>query len=223
MAASKKKVGVLRFLGTNCDQDMWKAVEAVGLTPEWLWYENHFEPDSYQAFILPGGFSYGDYLRCGALAARSPVVDSLKKAAAKGYPVLGVCNGFQILCEAGLLPGALIRNESLRFIDDWVNLKLENPQGTFSGSTMKEAKLPIAHGEGRFVIDAQDMKRLEDKGQIWWRYEDNPNGSLGNVAGVMNEKKNVAALMPHPERAIETWMGGKDGRNFFSTILEGAL
>ena len=221
--SSKKKVGVLRFLGTNCDQDMWKAVEAVGLTPEWLWYENNFEADDYQAFIIPGGFSYGDYLRCGALAARSPVVDSLKKAAAKGYPVLGVCNGFQILCEAGLLPGALIRNDSLRFIDDWVTLKLENPHGVFASPTLKEAHLPIAHGEGRFVIDQDDMKKLEDKGQVWWRYKDNPNGSLGNIAGVMNEKKNVAALMPHPERAIHDWMGGKDGESFFTGILKGAL
>lgn len=215
-----KKIGVLRFLGTNCDQDMWRAVEAVGLTPEWLWYENRFDAKDYSAFILPGGFSYGDYLRCGALAARSPVMASLREAADKGYPVLGVCNGFQVLCESGLLPGALVRNESLRFIDDWSRLELENANNFFAKNKAKSAYLPIAHGEGRFVIDASGMKALEDKGQIWWRYKNNPNGSMGDIAGVMNENKNVAALMPHPERALFDWMGGQDGYNFFSSLAD---
>lgn len=214
----RKKVGILRFLGTNCDRDMWKAVEAVGLEPEWLWYADQFNIDEYSAYLVPGGFSYGDYLRCGALAARSPVMNSLKEAADKGYPVLGVCNGFQVLCEAGLLPGALVRNDSLRFIDDWTKLELVNPNAHFSKAKLKQVNLPIAHGEGRFVIDASGMKSLEDNEQIWWRYVQNPNGSMGDVAGVMNEKKNVAALMPHPERALFEWMGGEDGYNFFSSL-----
>lgn len=213
-----KKVGVLRFLGTNCDRDMWKAVEAVGLEPEWLWYADQFNVKDYIAFLVPGGFSYGDYLRCGALAAKSPVMMSLREAADKGLPILGVCNGFQILCESGLLPGALVRNESLRFIDDWAGLELVNPNTHFSKSKLKQVKLPIAHGEGRFVIDAGGMKALEDNEQIWWRYVDNPNGSMGDIAGIMNKNKNVAALMPHPERALFEWMGGEDGYNFFASL-----
>lgn len=212
------KIGILRFLGTNCDRDIWKAIEAAGHEPQWLWYENTFEPKDFKAFVLPGGFSYGDYLRCGALAARSPVMSSLKQAADKGYPVLGICNGFQILCEAGLLPGALVQNESLRFIDDWVDLKLENPQPSFGGERVQKARLPVAHGEGRYVIEEDDLKKIEDRGQIWWRYLKNPNGSIADIAGVMNEKKNVAALMPHPERAVADWMGGADGYCFFDQL-----
>lgn len=213
-----KKVGVLRFLGTNCDRDVWQAVEVAGHTPIWLWHEDRFQADDYAAYILPGGFSYGDYLRCGALAARSPVMASLRDAAKKGYPILGICNGFQILCESGLLPGALVRNQSLRFMDDWVQLKLENPHAQFSGSKLSQARLPIAHGEGRFVIHEDGLKRLEDQGQVWWRYEENPNGSVHDIAGVMNTEKNVAALMPHPERAILDWMGSEDGFGFFTDL-----
>jgi phosphoribosylformylglycinamidine synthase len=216
-----KRIGILRFLGTNCDRDVWQAVEAAGLVPEWLWYQDRFESGRYAALMLPGGFSYGDYLRCGALAAKAPVMASVREAATRGVPVLGICNGFQILCDSGLLPGALVRNEGLRFIDHWVDLKLANSCPAFAPSTPGESsvRLPIAHGEGRFFIEGDGLKALQDQGQIWWTYADNPNGAVADIAGVMNREKNVAGLMPHPERAIFDWMGGEDGRSFFSSLV----
>lgn len=209
------KVGVLRFPGTNCDRDVFEALEGKGRHPEWVWHADQFDWRSYGALFLPGGFSYGDYLRSGALAARAPAMKSVREAAEHGVPVLGICNGFQILCEAGLLPGALVRNRGLRFIDDWVGLKLVNANGTFAREASGHARLPIAHADGRFNVDDETLKRLQDRGQIWWQYEDNPNGAVADIAGVMNEKKNVAALMPHPERAMHAWMGGTDGEGFF--------
>jgi phosphoribosylformylglycinamidine synthase len=211
------QVGVLRFPGTNCDRDVFEALEAKGRNPEWVWHADQFDSRRYDALFLPGGFSYGDYLRSGALAARAPAMKSVREAADRGVPVLGICNGFQILCEAGLLPGALVRNRGLRFIDDWVSLRLTNPNAAFDrrASAGARARLPIAHADGRFVVSDDDLKRLQDQGQIWWQYEDNPNGAAGDIAGVMNEKKNVAALMPHPERAMYDWMGGTDGEGFF--------
>jgi len=216
-----KPVGILRFLGTNCDRDVWQAVEAMGLKPQWLWFEDLFNMNDYQGFIIPGGFSYGDYLRCGALAAKAPVMKPLHEAADKGYPILGICNGFQILCETKLLPGALVRNESRRFIDKWVNLNLANPtRWTSRGQGDVHLRLPIAHGEGRFVMDDDDLKKLFDQEQVWWTYGENPNGSLRDVAGVCNEKKNVCGLMPHPERAMFDWMGSEDGRQIFQALLQ---
>jgi len=212
-----KPVGIVRFLGTNCDRDVWQAVEALGLEPRWLWYADSFEPADYSAFVVPGGFSYGDYLRCGALAAKAPVIRSLSEAAGKGYPVLGICNGFQILCETKLLPGALVRNESRKFIDKWVTLNLVN-QTAWTAEGKARMKLPIAHGEGRFYAESDELKKLEDGGQVWLTYADNPNGSVNNIAGVSNAKKNVCALMPHPERAIFDWMGGEDGRFILSAM-----
>lgn len=218
----KKPIGILRFLGTNCDRDVWQAIEAMKLEPRWLWHEDTFNPSDYSAFVVPGGFSYGDYLRCGALAAKSPVMKSLAEAAAKGAPILGICNGFQILCESRLLPGALVRNVGRRFIDKWVDLKLV---GTTKWTPAVEragaaVRLPIAHGEGRFVMEEDDIRRLFDKGQVWWTYGENPNGSLSDIAGVCNEAKNVCGLMPHPERAMHDWMGGEDGRRIFNAILQ---
>jgi phosphoribosylformylglycinamidine synthase I len=211
-------VGVLRFPGTNCDRDVFEAVEAKGSKAQWLWHADQFDPKAFRALLLPGGFSYGDYLRAGALAARSPVMKSVREAAENGVPVLGICNGFQILCEAQLLPGVLIRNQGLRFVDDWVDLKLESPQPHFGRSlkTGVKAKLPIAHADGRYFVETDELKRLEDQGQIWWRFAGkNPNGAVADIAGVMNKAKNVAALMPHPERAMFDWMGGTDGTAFF--------
>jgi phosphoribosylformylglycinamidine synthase len=214
---SSNKIGILRFLGTNCDRDVWQAVEAIGLEPEWCWYEDQFDPKDYRGFIVPGGFSHGDYLRCGALAAKAPVMKSLHEAAKKGAPILGICNGFQILCEAQLLPGVLVRNEKRRFIDQWVDLRLENRTQWNAGSVLK-IRLPIAHGEGRYFVEADELKRLYDQEQVWWTYENNPNGAIDNIAGVSNKEKNICGLMPHPERAIFDWMGGEDGRTILNAL-----
>lgn len=213
-----KPVGILRFLGTNCDRDVWQAVEALGMIPKWLWYEDRFNPSDYSSYIVPGGFSYGDYLRCGALAAKAPVIQSLTEAVEKGAPVLGICNGFQILCEAKLLPGVLVRNESRKFIDKWVDLKPVGKSAWLT-DTNRSLRLPIAHGEGRFHSSEDDLRKLMDHDQIWLRYEGNPNGSVADIAGVTNRQKNVCGLMPHPERAMFDWMGGEDGRAILGSVL----
>ena len=211
-----KPVAVLCFPGTQCDQDVVKALRALDRPVKQIWYADHFSPAEYSAFVLPGGFSYGDYLRAGALAAHSPAMQDIQKAAQAGQPVLGICNGFQILCEAGLLEGTLQINNSLRFIDEWVDLELCHSCSFWGGDRVQEAiRIPIAHREGRFYASEEQIKKLEDQEQIWWKYKDNPNGSVKDIAGIMNEKKNVAGLMPHPERAMAEWMGGTAGRAFF--------
>ncbi len=215
-----RRLGVVRFPGTNCDADVWQAAEMAGLKPEWLWHTDQFDKKDWAALMLPGGFSYGDYLRCGALAAKSPVMASVREAAAHGVPVLGICNGFQILCESGLLPGVLVRNRDQRFVDNWVILKIENPSPHFGPHSVGErSRLPIAHGEGCYQADSELVKRLEDGEQIWVSYVQDVNGSTQGIAGVLNDKKNVAGLMPHPERAMQTWMGGTDGKNYFTSLL----
>jgi phosphoribosylformylglycinamidine synthase subunit PurQ / glutaminase len=215
-----KAVGVVRFPGTNCDQDVFEAVGEVGLSPQWLWHADRFDPKSIAAVVLPGGFSYGDYLRCGALAAKAPAMASVREFAASGGPVLGVCNGFQILCESGLLPGALVRNHRRRFVDQWVELKLTQSSPKFGPSSGGvKVRLPVAHGEGRFHAEEATLKRLEDRGQVWLNYLEDVNGSVNKIAGVLNETRNVAGLMPHPERAMHGWMGGTDGRTFFTSLL----
>lgn len=212
---SHRVIGVVRFPGTNCDQDVFLALQELGYHPRWLWHNDLFDPMTVDGIILPGGFSYGDYLRAGALAARSPIMKSIREADHRGIPILGICNGFQILCEAGLLPGALLLNEGLRFIDEWVVIKLITPNAHWAQGLEKEhlVQMPIAHAEGRYFIN--DSQQLWDQGQVWWVYENNPNGSLDHIAGVTNQKGNVAGLMPHPERAIAKWMGGAGGRAFF--------
>lgn len=214
-----KKLGVVRFLGTNCDRDVWQAGQMVGLEPEWLWYQDRFDWQDYLAIVIPGGFSYGDYLRSGALAARAAVMSSVREAALKGVPVLGICNGFQILCESGLLPGALVRNQNLRFIDEWVGLTAVGANPHWGGESLGDLHLPIAHGDGRYFCDESTLKELEDKGQIWLQYAENPNGSVANIAGVMNKNKTVAGLMPHPERAVANWMGSEEGQVFFTSLI----
>jgi phosphoribosylformylglycinamidine synthase I len=211
-------VGILRFLGTNCDRDVAAAVEAMGGQSRYLWFEDQFEPKDLDTVIVPGGFSYGDYLRCGALAAKAPAMQSVAAAAARGTPVLGICNGFQILCEANLLPGALLRNEGGRFIDRWVSLNTVSANPHFA--TPAVCRLPIAHGEGRFVLAPSELKRLHDSQQVWLTYAENPNGSMADIAGITNTTKNVAALMPHPERAMAQWMGTADGRSFFERVVQ---
>lgn len=210
-----KEIGVVRFPGSNCDRDVVQMVEAKGFQATYLWHLDRFDTKKFEALILPGGFSYGDYLRAGALAARSPVMQSVKEYAANGGPVLGICNGFQILVESGLLPGALVKNKNLRFIDDWVELDVVEKRGFWSkGMGTAPLRLPIAHGEGRYYQDADGLKRLQDEKQVWLKYRENPNGALDDIAGVLNKAGNVAGLMPHPERAIFDWMGSSDGWSF---------
>ncbi len=213
-AVVKAVVGIVRFPGTNCDRDVFEAVAQLGGEPRWLWHQDLFEHKDYSALILPGGFSYGDYLRSGALAARARAMTSVREAAAFGTPVLGICNGFQILCEARLLPGALSRNQGLRFIDEWVELNVVGGRSRFGKKTTSKAalRIPIAHADGRYTVSTDEAKRLADRDQIWLRYKVNPNGSIADIAGVTNETGNVSGLMPHPERALELWMGSCDGR-----------
>ena len=211
-----KKIGIPRFLGTNCDEDVRRWLEIKGFKTEYLWFENSFDVSNYDSIIIPGGFSHGDYLRCGALAARTPVMKSVREFAEKGKPVLGICNGFQILCEAELLPGVLIQNRDLRFIDSWQNLKVKNNRNPFSEnlSELQVVKLPIAHGDGNYYADTETLKKMNQENQIWLTYENNPNGSLLDIAGITSVKHNVCALMPHPERALFEWMGSCDGGFF---------
>jgi phosphoribosylformylglycinamidine synthase len=214
----KKKIGILRFPGSNCDRDVQFFVEAKGFDPVFLPSSDLFLVHEYESLILPGGFSFGDYLRSGALAARSKAMQSVREFADKGGPVLGICNGFQILTEAQLLPGALMKNLSGRFQDEWVELAVvESAQywGPKLSKGSQRLRLPIAHGDGRYYNTEEELKKIWDSGQVWLTYQgQNPNGSLGNIAGVLNAKKNVAALMPHPERAIFDWMDGIDGWGF---------
>jgi phosphoribosylformylglycinamidine synthase subunit PurQ / glutaminase len=211
-----KKVGVLRFPGTNCDRDVFDWVTAKGYQAQFLWHLDQFQIQDYEALLIPGGFSYGDYLRSGALAALSPVMKSVREFADSGGPILGICNGFQILCEAQLLPGALVKNSGRRFVDDWVELELQKTHSVFAKDLKRgdRVKLPVAHGDGRFYAPADDLKKIFDQDLVWLRYIENPNGSLNDIAGVMNEKRNVVGLMPHPERAIGEWMGGSGGWGF---------
>ena len=210
------KIGITRFLGTNCDEDVKKWVELNGHKAHYLWYQDQFSINDFDQIILPGGFSHGDYLRCGALAAKTPVMKSVREFALKGKPILGICNGFQILCEAQLLPGALIRNEKLKFKDEIINLKIEQDLELFSKSQLRgqSIRLPIAHGEGQYFATSDELKKIQDTEQIWLTYENNPNGSVLDIAGVTNSSKNVSGLMPHPERALFDWMGSVDGRYF---------
>lgn len=218
-----KGVGVIRFLGTNCDFDVFEAISAVGLKPEWLWYQDQFDVKKFSALVLPGGFSYGDYLRCGALAARAPVMKSIKEFSRLGGPILGICNGFQILCESGLLPGVLVQNSHLRFTDKWVDLELQTQSPFSLNNKDKKIRLPIAHGEGRYILEEDELRQIYDNDQVWLKYTSNPNGSVDSIAGVLNESRNVAGLMPHPERAMNDWMGGSDGRYFFECLLSSNL
>lgn len=213
-----KKIGVVRFLGTNCDQDIFDALSGIkGLEPVWLWYEDKFDTKSIDGVVIPGGFSYGDYLRCGALASKMPVMDSVEEFANAGGKVLGICNGFQVLCERGLLPGVLMRNEKISFIDKWSTLNAISDSSAWS--LKGSFNMPIAHGEGRFFVSESDFKELEANDQIWLKYEDNPNGSVSDLAGVLSKAKNVAGLMPHPERAVAKWMGGDDGKALLEKFL----
>lgn len=214
------KVGVVRFLGTNCDRDILQVSREVGAKADYLWYQDQFNIDDYDAVVLPGGFSYGDYLRTGALSARTPVMKSVREFAAKGKPVLGICNGFQILCESGLLPGVLMRNHMMKFIDQWEELEIKDNKNPWTQkySLNQKINLPIAHGEGKFFAEMDSLKKIQDSGQILATYSKNPNGSSFDIAGVTNDMKNVVGLMPHPERAFYDWMGSTNGKGFFEWL-----
>lgn len=214
-----KPIGVLRFLGTNCDADILQAYEWLGKPAKYIWWADRFSANDYSGFILPGGFSYGDYLRCGALAAHAPAMQDVVKAANAGFPILGICNGFQILCETRLLEGALTKNISRQFQDEWVELESVS-SNVCAWETQKKLnyKLPIAHSMGRYIASDDVLKKIQDKNQIWLKYKSNPNGALLDIAGICNQKGNVAGLMPHPERAMNTWMGSDDGKNILGVL-----
>ena len=209
---------VITFPGSNCDRDMAVALEKVsGTAPLRVWHGDATLPDNLDFIALPGGFSYGDYLRSGAMAAKSPIMQSVIQAAARGVPVLGVCNGFQVLTEAGLLPGALLRNAGQTFICRTVPLKVENSQSLFTGGydAGQIIQIPVAHHDGNFFADDATLDRLEGEGRVAFRYAETCNGSARDIAGVLNEAGNVLGMMPHPERAIEELAGGTDGRALF--------
>jgi len=215
------KVGVIVFPGSNCDHDAWYAVN-VNLhgQADFIWHDST-DLKGFDAVILPGGFSYGDYLRCGAIARFSPVMNAVKKFAADGGLVLGVCNGFQILVEAGMLPGALLRNEHLKFVCRNVALKTETVDSPFT-SRLTEGQilhLPVAHGEGRYFADNHTLDELESEDRVAFRYLDNPNGSLRDIAGILNPARNVLGMMPHPERACDPLMGSTEGLGIFESML----
>ena len=215
------KIGVIVFPGSNCDRDVRWATEAcLGLPTSFIWHETQ-DLNDFDAVVIPGGFSYGDYLRCGAIARFSPVLTSLIDFVKTGKKVIGICNGFQILTEVGLLPGALIRNNNLNFICKSVPLLVENTRTDwFSSYRQKQSIiLPIAHGEGCYQCSSDTLKKLEDDQSIAIRYQFNPNGSSGNIAGITNQRGNVLGLMPHPERACDSIIGGTDGRNILNALL----
>ena len=215
------KFGVVVFPGSNCDHDAWYAVaHNLGQPAEFIWHDATSVGD-VEAVILPGGFSYGDYLRCGAIARFSPVMNAVKKFAADGGLVLGVCNGFQILTESGLLPGALLRNAGLKFICKEVALRVETTASAFTEAGKKGSivHFPIAHGEGSYVADERTLDQLEADDRVVFRYVDNPNGSARDIAGILNEQRNVLGMMPHPERATEPLMGSSDGLLVLKSML----
>ncbi|WP_127753423.1 phosphoribosylformylglycinamidine synthase subunit PurQ [Devosia sp. 1566] len=218
------KAAVIIFPGLNRDRDMVAALTKIsGRAPTTVWHGERDLPEA-DLIVIPGGFSYGDYLRCGAIAARSPIMDAVRERAADGVRILGVCNGFQILTEAGLLPGALMRNTSLKFVCREVKLQVANADTPFTRlyEQGQVVRCPVAHHDGNYFADAQTIERLEGEGRVAFRYADgtNPNGSINDIAGILSENKNVLGLMPHPENLIELAHGGDDGRALFASALD---
>jgi phosphoribosylformylglycinamidine synthase I len=221
------KFGIVTFPGSNCDYDAYRAVvDTLGEEAVYIWHKDH-DLQGSDVVILPGGFSYGDYLRPGAIARFSPIMSEVVAHARRGNPVLGICNGFQIACEAGLLPGALLRNESLQFISAAVNLRVENTDTLFTNEyeNGQILRIPVAHGDGRYTADERTLDELEAKAQVVFRYVDeggqptNVNGSERSIAGIVSAEGNVIGLMPHPERALDDKLGSSDGLAFFESIL----
>ena len=217
------KSAVLVFPGSNCDRDLAVAIEAVtGRAPAMVWHRESELPEGTGLVAIPGGFSYGDYLRSGAMAARSPIMKAVADAAGKGVPVLGVCNGFQVLTEAGLLPGALMRNAGLHFVCRSVGLKVDNSQSIFTSAYQagEDISIPVAHHDGNYQADPETLDRLEGEGRVAFRYTEECNGSTRCIAGILNAQGNVLGMMPHPERALEPAHGNTDGRRLFEGLLE---
>ncbi len=221
---------VIVFPGSNCDRDVFTVMQHQGLNPEFVWHDSAALPEKLDLVVLPGGFSYGDYLRCGAVAARSPIMQSVVEYANHGGHVLGICNGFQILTESGLLEGTLMRNTHLKFHCKETTLRVETNDTGFTSGYQKGQliNLPVAHAEGNYFADADTLKALNDNQQVAFRYADvdgnvnadtNPNGACENIAGIFNKKKNVLGLMPHPERHAEAALGGTDGAALFQSLL----
>ncbi|OKL36123.1 phosphoribosylformylglycinamidine synthase subunit PurQ [Domibacillus mangrovi] len=216
------KFAVIVFPGSNCDVDMYHAVkDELGEQVDLVWHDAD-NLDQYDGILIPGGFSYGDYLRSGAIAHMSVVMNAIKKAAEAGKPVLGVCNGFQILLESGLLPGAMLRNKNLKFICRTVELTVENNKTMFTSAYEKGDKIrvPIAHGEGNYYCDDETLAKLQENNQIVFTYASDVNGSLSDIAGITNEKGNVLGMMPHPERAVDDLLGSADGLKLFQSIVK---
>jgi phosphoribosylformylglycinamidine synthase subunit PurQ / glutaminase len=216
------KSAVIVFPASNCDRDAAVALEDMtGKKPAMIWHQDSALPD-VDLVVLPGGFSYGDYLRSGAMASQSAVMRAVKAHAGKGGAVLGICNGFQVLTESGLLPGALMRNAGLKFVCRPVTLTVEETQSAFTRKYDKgqDVVFPVAHGDGNYYADDETLNRLEGEGRVMFRYRDNPNGSIRDIAGILNEKRNVLGLMPHPERVVDPLTGGTDGRALFQSLIE---
>jgi phosphoribosylformylglycinamidine synthase subunit PurQ / glutaminase len=213
---------VVQFPGSNCDRDLVVAIRSItGADTSLIWHTETQLPDGVDLIAIPGGFSYGDYLRSGAMAARSPVMQAVVAAAGRGVPVLGICNGFQILTEAGLLPGALMRNAGIRFVCKSAKLRVENSQSIFTSGYVagQEISIPVAHHDGNYFADSETLDRLEGDGRIAFRYAEPVNGSIRDIAGILNREGNVLGMMPHPERVIEDVHGNSDGRALFEGLI----
>ena len=219
------KAAVVVFPGSNCDRDCKVAIErSTGAQVSLVWHAERELPDHLDLIVLPGGFSYGDYLRCGAMAALSPVMEAVRAEAARGVAVAGICNGFQILCEAGLLPGALLRNAALKYVCKPVDLEVVNLQTRFTAAFggRREAVMTVGNGEGAFFADAETLDRLEGEGRVVFRYRSNPNGSSRDIAGIVAETGNILGIMPHPDRAFEAELGSADGALVFQSVMASA-
>ena len=219
------KAAVIVFPGSNCDRDCKVAIErSTGAHVDMVWHGDTALPEAVDLIVLPGGFSYGDYLRCGAMASLSPIMAEVKAAAERGVATVGICNGFQVLCEAGMLPGALLRNEKLKYVCKAVDLDVTNSQTRFTAGYggRRQVTMTVGNGEGNFFADEPTLDRLEGEGQVVFRYLDNPNGSARAIAGIVNAKGNVLGLMPHPDRAFEVELGSSDGALLFQSALASA-
>ena len=215
------KFAVIVFPGSNCDNDAYHVIEKqLGMSVDFIWHKDN-NLDAYDSIIIPGGFSYGDYLRAGAVARFSNIMEEIKKASKKGKSIIGICNGFQILVESGLLPGALITNKSTNFISKSINLEVINHDSIFTKNYNNNEiiSMPIAHKQGNYYADKDLLKRLRDNNQIAFKYQNNPNGSCDDIAGIFNDKKNILGMMPHPERAAENILGSQDGIKIFESMI----